>query len=120
MNKFIFFLLIFFLVNGCESLKKGLGMEKEVPDEFLIKKNSTIKKPPNYDLLPPDSKSKTVNKEQNQNNDKDLINILDKADKDPFLYQLEEIHFMKRSLRRLKEVNQLAKIAQKGGFGYDV
>ena len=51
---------------------------------------------------------------------KQLKKALDAADKDPFLYQLEEIHFMKRSLRRLKEVNQLAKIAQKGGFGYDV
>jgi len=51
---------------------------------------------------------------------KQLKKALAAADKDPFLYQLEEIHFMKRSLRRLKEVNQLAKIAQKGGFGYDV
>ena len=51
---------------------------------------------------------------------KQLKKALSAADKDPFLYQLEEIHFMKRSLRRLKEVNQLAKVAQKGGFGYDV
>lgn len=51
---------------------------------------------------------------------KQLKKALDKADKDPFLYQLEEIHFMKRSLRRLKEVLQLAKQAQKGGFGYNV
>ncbi len=51
---------------------------------------------------------------------KQLKKALAAADKDPFLYQLEEIHFMKRSLRRLKEVNQLAKVAQKGGFGYDV
>ena len=42
------------------------------------------------------------------------------ADKDPFLYKDEELHFMKRSLRRLREVNQLAKKAQNGGFGYDV
>ena len=51
---------------------------------------------------------------------KQLKKALAAADKDPFLYQLEEIHFMKRSLRRLKEVMQLAKKAQNGGFGYDV
>jgi len=51
---------------------------------------------------------------------KALKKALAAADKDPFLYQLEEIHFMKRSLRRLKEVMQLAKKAQNGGFGYDV
>ena len=51
---------------------------------------------------------------------KQLKKAISAADKDPFLYKDEELHFMKRSLRRLKEVNQLAKIAQKGGFGYDV
>ena len=51
---------------------------------------------------------------------KQLKKALAAADKDPFLYQLEEIHFMKRSLRRLKEVMTLAKKAQKGGFGYNV
>ena len=51
---------------------------------------------------------------------KQLKKAIAAADKDPFLYQLEEIHFMKRSLRRLQEVVSLAKKAQKGGFGYDV
>jgi hypothetical protein len=51
---------------------------------------------------------------------KQLKKAIAAADKDPFLYQLEEIHFMKRSLRRLQEVLSLAKKAQKGGFGYDV
>ena len=49
-----------------------------------------------------------------------LKKAISAADKDPFLYKNEELHFMKRSLRRLKEVNQLAKKAQNGGFGYDV
>jgi len=49
-----------------------------------------------------------------------LKKAIKKGDDDPFLYKTEELIFMKRSLRRLKEVNQLAKIAQKGGFGYDV
>jgi len=51
---------------------------------------------------------------------KSLKKAIKKGDEDPFLYKTEELIFMKRSLRRLKEVNQLAKIAQKGGFGYDV
>ena len=49
-----------------------------------------------------------------------LKKALAAADKDPFLYKNEEVIFMKRSLRRLKEVIQLAKQAQKGGFGHDV
>ena len=51
---------------------------------------------------------------------KQLKKALSAADKDPFLYKNEEVIFMKRSLRRLKEVIKLAKQAQKGGFGYDV
>ena len=51
---------------------------------------------------------------------KQLKKALAAADKDPFLYKNEEVIFMKRSLRRLKEVIQLAKQEQKGGFGHDV
>ena len=51
---------------------------------------------------------------------KQLKKALAAADKDPFLYKMEEYVFMKRSLRRLKEVLKTAKQAQKGGFGYDV
>ena len=51
---------------------------------------------------------------------KQIKKALAQADKDPFLYQMEEVIFMKRSLRRLKEVITLAKKAQNGGFGYDV
>lgn len=51
---------------------------------------------------------------------KSLKKAIKKADDNPFLYKTEEVVFMKRSLRRLKEVMQLAKKAQNGGFGYDV
>jgi len=51
---------------------------------------------------------------------KQLKKAIKKADDNPFLYKTEEIIFMKRSLRRLKEVIQLAKKAKNGGFGYDV
>jgi len=51
---------------------------------------------------------------------KQLKKTIKEADKNPFLYKSEELIFMKRSLRRLKEVMTVAKRAQKGGFGYDV
>lgn len=51
---------------------------------------------------------------------KQLKKAIKEADKNPFLYESEEVIFMKRSLRRLKEVLTVAKRAQKGGFGYDV
>jgi hypothetical protein len=51
---------------------------------------------------------------------KQLKKAIKEADKNPFLYKSEELIFMKRSLRRLKEVMTVAKRAQKGGFGYDV
>jgi hypothetical protein len=72
-NKYTIYLIIFFLfLAGCDSLKKSLGFEKDAPDAFLIKKRDPINMPPNYDLLPPDSKSKVINKKNNN----DLKNIL--------------------------------------------
>ena len=50
MNKTILFALLIF-VFGCTDLKKGLGLIKDPPDEFLIKKIDPIERPPNYDLL---------------------------------------------------------------------
>lgn len=51
---------------------------------------------------------------------KQLKKAIAAADKDPFLYKTEEVIFLKRSLRRLREVITIAKKAQNGGFGYDV
>lgn len=62
-NYIIAFLFLFFL--SCSDLKKGLGLSKNPPDEFMIEKNDPIILPPNYDLLPPDSKVKKVKKENN-------------------------------------------------------
>lgn len=58
MNKFIFLFFLIFLINSCKSLKQALGVDKDPPDEFLIKKIDPIERPPNYDLLPPDTKIK--------------------------------------------------------------
>ena len=72
-NKYTIYLIILFLfLAGCDNLKKGLGFEKDAPDAFLIKKRDPINMPPNYDLLPPDSKSKVIKKKNNN----DLKNIL--------------------------------------------
>ena len=58
MNKIILIFLLIFFTHGCKTLKKSLGLEKDVPDEFLIKKIDPIEKPPNFELIPPNSKIK--------------------------------------------------------------
>ena len=74
MKKIINLFALFLLLNSCENVQKGLGMKKDVPDEFLIEKRNPLTMPPNFDLLPPDS--------VNQNNQKDekdnLKDIFDK------------------------------------------
>ena len=52
----IIILLLFTLVS-CDSVKKGLGMTKNAPNEFLIEKRDPLVMPPGYKILPPDSKS---------------------------------------------------------------
>lgn len=70
MNKSLILILLILFLTGCESLKKGLGVEKDIPDEFLVRKNNPLKKPPNYDLLPlPEGqvKNKKPTKAKNEN-----------------------------------------------------
>ena len=43
-----------------------------------------------------------------------------KGEEDPFLYDNEEFHKLKKKLRQLKEWKRSTIIAQKGGFGYDI
>jgi len=60
-NKISLFLIIIsstLLLNSCLELKKGLGIEKDSPNEFLIEKRGALTLPPDYQMLPPDSKSK--------------------------------------------------------------
>ena len=71
---YIFYLLLFVLVSGCENVKKGLGMEKDKPNEFLIEKRDPLVLPPDYKILPPDSK--TVKKETKENS---LKSVLDQS-----------------------------------------
>lgn len=56
-KKFIIFIFINLLLLSCEKVKRGLGIEKDAPDEFLIEKRSGIMLPPNYDLVEPDKLS---------------------------------------------------------------
>lgn len=72
----LFLFLYLFACGGGDKLKQGLGIEKDSPDEFLIEKGNSLKIPPDYKLIPPDSKSKTEEKERTV--DKDLNNILNK------------------------------------------
>jgi hypothetical protein len=69
----ISFILFFLGLTNCSNLKKGFGFEKDAPNEFLIKKNKSIQKPPNYDLLPPDSLTKKSEEKNNQANTKKII-----------------------------------------------
>ena len=70
---YILHLLLFILVSGCESVKKGLGIEKDKPNEFLIEKRDPLVLPPDYKILPPDSK--TVKKEKENS----LKSVLDQS-----------------------------------------
>ena len=58
MNKIIYILILVIFTYGCKTIKQGLGLEKDVPDEFLIKKIDKIERPPNFELIPPGSKIK--------------------------------------------------------------
>ena len=68
MKKIINLFVLLFFLNSCENIQKGLGIKKDIPDEFLIEKRSPLTTPPNFDLLPPDS----VN-QNNQKDDKDNL-----------------------------------------------
>jgi len=55
------------------NVQKGLGMKKDVPDEFLIEKRNPLTMPPNFDLLPPDSVNQNNQKDE-KDNLKDIFN----------------------------------------------
>jgi len=81
MNKLILYMFVYFLITGCESIKQGLGMQKDAPDEFLIKKYDPIQRPPDFELLPPGTKSKVIKKNNTKNVKKLIENNLKKNQK---------------------------------------
>ncbi|MSP06831.1 MAG: DUF3035 domain-containing protein [Candidatus Fonsibacter sp.] len=73
MKKFINLFALLFLLSSCENIQKGLGMKKDVPDEFLVEKRNPLVMPPNFDLLPPDSVNQNNQKDE-KDNLKEIIN----------------------------------------------
>ena len=75
-KKYLFLVIISFLFfNSCSNIQKGLGLEKEVPNEFLIEKKDPLVLPPDYNILPPDSKE---NKKEIKKSDLSIEEILNK------------------------------------------
>ena len=77
-NKIVFLLLILNLVflGSCSNFKKSIGLEKEVPNEFLIEKKDPLVLPPDYKILPPDTKNAKV---VNEKSDSSLQSIFDQT-----------------------------------------
>jgi hypothetical protein len=75
-KKYLFFIIISFLFfNSCANIKKGIGLEKEIPNEFLIEKKDPLVLPPDYNILPPDSKE---NKKETKKSHLSIEEILNK------------------------------------------
>ena len=74
-NLFTIVLVIKLILNSCTSIKKTLGLEKDVPNEFLIEKRDPLTLPPDYNILPPDSNAK-INK--NEKSSSSLKSVFDK------------------------------------------
>tara|TARA_B110000971_G_scaffold127642_1_gene130608 strand:+ start:19 stop:342 length:324 start_codon:yes stop_codon:yes gene_type:complete len=74
-NLFIILLLLVLSLSSCTSFKKSLGLEKDVPNEFLIEKRNPLTLPPDYNILPPDSNVKT---NKNKESTSSLKSIFDK------------------------------------------
>ena len=75
MIKYLYFyltIILLFITTGCTDVKKSLGIQKDVPNEFMIRKVEPIERPPNYDLLPPESGERNKIK-QSKNDTKAII-----------------------------------------------
>ena len=71
--KYFFFLLIVAFLGSCSDLKKGIGVEKDAPNEFLIEKREALALPPDYKMLPPDSNINNKNQSSSQNSLKSIV-----------------------------------------------
>lgn len=40
-------------ISGCTDLKKAIGLEKSLPDEFAVESRAPLEMPPDFDLRPP-------------------------------------------------------------------
>ena len=75
-NKIVLLFLILNLIflSSCSDVKKGLGLEKNVPNEFLVEKKDSLVLPPDYKLLPPDTQNLKL---ENNKPDSSLQSIFD-------------------------------------------
>ena len=87
-------LFLFVILTACENVKKGLGIEKDKPNEFLIEKRDSLVLPPNYKIIPPESKSAA--KEINENS---LKSVLDQS----LNNKNEKLNTSKKSSTNLEE-----------------
>ena len=100
LKRLIFILLLFNLVNGCQSLKDGLQGKKKSNNaqEFLIEKKSPLVLPPDFDKLPlPTSKSEKNESE----NEFDLKDVLENKDEQNSTLNSDE-NFSEEKLEKKK------------------
>jgi hypothetical protein len=98
MKKIINLFVLFFLLNSCENIQKGLGIKKDIPDEFLIEKRSPLTTPPNFDLLPPDSVNQNNQKDDKDNLKEIFNNNLGKDKKDAEVKKEKDTGSLEKSI----------------------
>jgi hypothetical protein len=72
---YLLLVVISITLSACSKTKKLIGLEKDVPNEFLIEKRNPLVLPPDYKILPPNKDTK-IDKNKKSNNS--LKSILDK------------------------------------------
>jgi len=98
MKKIINLFVLFFLLNSFENIQKGLGIKKDIPDEFLIEKRSPLTTPPNFDLLPPDSVNQNNQKDDKDNLKEIFNNNLGKDKKDTEVKKEKDTGSLEKSI----------------------
>ena len=74
-KKFIFFFILTLSLSGCQNVKDGLsGKKQNNSDEFLIKKQTPLVLPPDYNSLP---EPRTANSTKQQSKELDIREILE-------------------------------------------
>ena len=53
MPKYVVIFILLFISSCSNSLKKDLGLTREIPDEFRVISQPDLSIPPNFDLVPP-------------------------------------------------------------------
>jgi hypothetical protein len=78
-NTTIGLIILFLVLNGCQSLKDGLGTKKKNnADTFMIEKKNPLTKPPDYNKLPIPESAKSV-EDENKDEKFDIEKLLRKS-----------------------------------------